>query len=111
MTTRPEKYVYDAYVVRVVDGDTLVLDIDLGLRVWSRGQHVRLLGINMPERVTTLGILATSQLSDLVYARTVLLRTAKDRDDKYGRLLATVWVGETNVNETMRRWLDERTSQ
>ena len=35
MTTRPEKYCYDAVVVRVVDGDTLVLDIDLGLRVWS----------------------------------------------------------------------------
>jgi micrococcal nuclease len=111
MTTRPEKYVYEAYVIRVIDGDTLVVDIDLGLRVWARGQHVRLLGINMPERVTTLGILATSQLGDLVYARTVLLRTVKDRDDKYGRLLATVWVGETNVNETMRRWLDERRGQ
>lgn len=111
MSTRPEKYVYDAYVIRVIDGDTLVVDIDLGLRVWARGQHVRLLGINMPERVTTLGILATSQLGDLVYARTVLLRTVKDRDDKYGRLLATVWVGETNVNETMRRWLDERRGQ
>lgn len=111
MSTRPEKYVYDAYVIRVIDGDTLVVDIDLGLRVWARLQHVRLLGINMPERVTTLGILATSQLGDLVYARTVLLRTVKDRDDKYGRLLATVWVGETNVNETMRRWLDERRGQ
>lgn len=108
MTTRPEKYCYDAYVVRVIDGDTLVVDIDLGLRVWARGQHVRLLGIDMPERVTTLGILATSQLGDLVYARTVLLRTVKDRDDKYGRLLATVWVGETNVNKEMERWLTER---
>ena len=108
MTTRPEKYVYDAYVIRVIDGDTLVVDIDLGLRVWARGQHVRLLGINMPERVTTLGILATSQLGDLVYARTVLLRTVKDRDDKYGRLLATVWVGEVNVNKEMERWLTER---
>jgi micrococcal nuclease len=108
MTTRPEKYCYDAVVIRVIDGDTLVVDIDLGLRVWARGQHVRLLGINMPERVTTLGILATSQLGDLVYARTVLLRTVKDRDDKYGRLLATVWVGETNVNKEMERWLTAR---
>jgi micrococcal nuclease len=108
MTTRPEKYCYDAVVVRVVDGDTLVLDIDLGLRVWARGQHVRLLGIDMPERVTTLGILATSQLSELVYARNVLVRTQKDRDDKYGRLLGTVWVGDTNVNKEMERWLTER---
>lgn len=108
MTTRPEKYCYDAYVIRVIDGDTLVVDIDLGLRVWARGQHVRLLGINMPERMTTLGILATSQLGDLVYARIVLLRTVKDRDDKYGRLLATVWVGDTNVNKEMERWLTER---
>lgn len=108
MTTRPEKYCYDAYVIRVIDGDTLVVDIDLGLRVWARGQHVRLLGINMPERMTTLGILATSQLGDLVYARNVLLRTHKDRDDKYGRLLGTVWVGDTNVNKEMERWLTER---
>ena len=108
MTTRPEKYVYDAYVIRVIDGDTLVVDIDLGLRVWARGQHVRLLGIDMPERVTTLGILATSQLSELVYARNVLVRTQKDRDDKYGRLLGTVWVGDTNVNKEMERWLTER---
>jgi len=108
MTTRPEKYVYDAVVIRVVDGDTLVLDIDLGLRVWSRGQHVRLLGIDMPERATTLGILAKSQLSDLVYARNVLVRTRKDDGDKYGRLLGTIWVGETNVNKEMERWLTER---
>ena len=108
MTTRPEKYCYDAVVKRVVDGDTLVLDIDLGLRIWSRGEHVRLLGIDMPERSTTLGILAKSQLSDLVYARNVLVRTRKDDNDKYGRLLGTVWVGEVNINKEMERWLTER---
>ncbi len=42
-------YNYRAMVRHWIDGDTVVLDIDLGFGTWIRGEHVRLLGINTPE--------------------------------------------------------------
>lgn len=38
-----------ARVLRVVDGDTVVLDIDLGWRVWRHDEHVRVAGLWCPE--------------------------------------------------------------
>ena len=47
---RPKReYVYDAFVKRVVDGDTIVCDIDLGLHFMSRGESLRLYGVDTPE--------------------------------------------------------------
>ncbi len=42
-------YQYKAKIVRVIDGDTYEIDIDLGLSVWVRGERVRLYGVNTPE--------------------------------------------------------------
>ena len=42
-------YLYRAVVVRVVDGDTIDVDIDLGFYVWIRKQRIRLIGIDAPE--------------------------------------------------------------
>ena len=50
-------YEYDATLVRVIDGDTYVLDIDLGFYVHTV-QHVRLAGIDCPEHNTPEGIAA-----------------------------------------------------
>jgi micrococcal nuclease len=47
-------YDYEARLNRVIDGDTYVLDIDLGFHVWTT-QHIRLLGIDCPERNTPEG--------------------------------------------------------
>ena len=102
----PEKYVYSGYVLRVIDGDTVEAHIDLGLWVWVKNRHVRLLGINMPERRDPLGPSATQYLRDMCFLKMVTLQTQLDRSDKYGRLLATMWVGETNVNEAMRTWME-----
>src|SRR5215213_8353540 len=45
----PELYTYSVRLVRVVDGDTIVFDIDLGFKVWLRNQSVRLYGVNTAE--------------------------------------------------------------
>ena len=47
--TRPQEatYVYKAEVARVIDGDTLLLRIDLGFTVWKE-QRIRLAGIDCP---------------------------------------------------------------
>ena len=44
-----EPFVYRVTVVKVVDGDTLDVDIDLGFSMTLVGQRLRLLGVNTPE--------------------------------------------------------------
>lgn len=98
MTPAPQpSYTYRASSVRVIDGDTLVLDIDLGLSV-TRRETVRLLGVNAPEVVGAekpLGLKTKARLIELVTDQRLVVQTFKDRDDKYGRLLADVFVVET----------------
>lgn len=100
-------YEYKANVMRVVDGDTVVLDIDLGLSVWQRDEHVRLLGINAPEmRRPTLerGRAAKAFLAEILpVGQEVIINTVKDKSDKYGRYLARIYVeGQSmTVNDLM----------
>lgn len=42
-------YTYQCVIERVIDGDTVVVDIDLGFDVWLKGESVRLSGIDAPE--------------------------------------------------------------
>lgn len=79
---------YEATLVRVIDGDTIVVDIDLGFRVTSR-QPVRLYGINTPERGQPGYKDATEALRSLLSAGTFVVRTIKP-EDKYGRFLAEI---------------------
>jgi micrococcal nuclease len=41
-------YQYKAIITKVVDGDTVDVDIDLGFEVWLRNQRIRLYGIDTP---------------------------------------------------------------
>ena len=64
-------YHYKAKLVRVIDGDTIDVDIDLGFDVWLKNQRVRLAGIDSPECRTrnklekTLGLAAKARLTEL----------------------------------------------
>ena len=44
--TECDLYTYRATVTRVIDGDTVVADIDLGFRTWRHGERLRLYGID-----------------------------------------------------------------
>ena len=46
-------YEYKCKMVRVVDGDTVDVDIDLGFGVWLRKQRIRMYGIDTPESRTS----------------------------------------------------------
>ncbi len=92
------EYRYFAIVEKVIDGDTCVLQLDLGCSVWKR-EVVRLLGINTPElhgvADKTPGVAARDFLAELVLHKSVYVRTHKDKREKYGRLLVEVFpVGE-----------------
>ena len=85
-------YEYSAVIVRVVDGDTLHLDVNLGLDVYVK-TIVRLYGLNAPELSTAAGKVARQFVLDWVtsYGAAVSIITVKDKREKYGRYLATVY--------------------
>ena len=104
-------YLYRAVVVRVVDGDTIDVDIDLGFYVWIKKQRIRLFGIDAPEvtgETRQEGLAATEHLKSLIEGESIILRTVKgadggDRDDSFGRWLGTVYHGDIDVNAEMIR--------
>lgn len=86
-------YEYLARVVRVIDGDTIEVDVDLGFKI-RQTVIVRLFGLNAPELPTPEGKAAKEWLTKQIENQTVTIRTVKDRKEKYGRYLAFVdaWV-------------------
>lgn len=97
-------------VHKVVDGDTIDVDIDLGFNV-SFYQRVRLAGIDTPESRTTnkqekeLGLEVKKKLGELLAnAKDVVIRTEKpDSTEKYGRILGWLYIDGANksVNEAL----------
>jgi len=97
-------YEYRARVLAVHDGDTCTCDIDLGFSVWVRKCVIRLDGLDAPELPTVEGVAALRALVALVLSKDVILRTRKDKEEKYGRMLGTIilpdyGVTPLNVNE------------
>jgi endonuclease YncB( thermonuclease family) len=88
---------YNATVVRLVDGDTLELDIDLGFKLTFR-QLVRLYGINAPELNTPEGKITLARLNALIPPNTkIIINTLKDRKEKYGRYLGIIYLDSLNI--------------
>ena len=101
-------YIYKAELIRVVDGDTVDLIIDLGFDT-SRHERFRLYGIDAPELRTAAGKEAKAWLEDAlmpleeIYVQTIQLKT-KAKRDKYGRFLAVLYddLGDIDANRLMR---------
>ena len=84
-------YEYRAALLRVVDADTLWLEVDVGLDIRNR-LTVRLYGLNAPEKSTAAGAAATGYTTRWLTATPRLgLRTVKDKREKYGRYLGIVY--------------------
>jgi len=97
-------------VYKVVDGDTIDVDIDLGFNI-SFFQRVRLAGIDTPESRTKdihekkLGLEVKEKLSDLLKgASSIAIKTEKpDSTEKYGRILGWLFIDDSklSVNEIL----------
>jgi micrococcal nuclease len=93
----------EATVVRVVDGDTV------HVRVGERAEKVRYIGVNTPElhhpsKGEEPGGRAAHALNRrLVEGKRVRLELDVQSHDRYGRLLAYVWAGETMINAELIR--------
>ena len=92
-------------VNKIVDGDTIDVDIDLGFAV-SFTQRVRLAGIDTPESRTTdlkekaLGLEVKEKIKkELAAAKDVVIKTEKpDSSEKYGRILGWVFLDGSGVS-------------
>jgi micrococcal nuclease len=90
-------YEYRCKVLKVVDGDTVDVDIDLGFGVWLHDERVRIMGIDTPESRTSdkveklFGLAAKARLKELLGKETILkTQVNKDGEDmkgKFGRIL------------------------
>jgi micrococcal nuclease len=103
-------YHYRAHVTAVYDGDTCMVDIDLGLSTWMHGEKLRLNRINAPEMTGTdkpKGAAARDFLRGLILNKELTLQTIKDAREKYGRYLAELWIEKDgallNVNDELVR--------
>ena len=71
-------WTYRAKVVRVIDGDTVDVDIDLGFGIWQKNERVRIMGIDTPESRTRdkiekkFGLAAKGKLKSILGKITVL---------------------------------------
>lgn len=102
-------YTYKARLIRIVDGDTIDAEIDLGFDTIVR-KRIRLYGINTPETRTKdlkekeKGLAAKQRLTELLKSE-FIVETILNKRGKYGRVLGTVYVMENeqkvNINETL----------
>ncbi|MDZ8119537.1 thermonuclease family protein [Pontiella agarivorans] len=108
MKTADWLFHYKALVTAVYDGDTITVDIDLGLKIAVRGEKIRLHRINAPEvrgAEKEAGKVSRDFLRSRILGKEILIETIKDKKGKYGRYLAEIWLEENssyiNINDEL----------
>jgi micrococcal nuclease len=103
---------YHAKVNKVIDGDTINVDLDLGFNVVLSNQSVRLLGIDTPESRTSdkvekiFGSLSKEKVKEFIdkcEGQVILQTVLSDSEEKFGRLLGKVINPKDNV--VLNEWL------
>ena len=102
---------YDAKLVKVVDGDTVDVDIDLGFGIKLTNELVRIMGIDTPESRTSnkvekvFGLAAKNRLAALLAEDCILITTenkkGEDEVGKFGRVLGDFQIGDKSVTQIM----------
>jgi len=112
-------YYYRGKTFNVVDGDTADIIIYMGFNI-SMVRRVRMYGINAPEMTGEeheRGVEAKNHLKGLIGDKDIILRSIDDKNDKYGRILAVIYVNDYNetkglsnqlINVNMRMLEDEQ---
>jgi micrococcal nuclease len=108
MLRSPEDlYYYKAKVTGAWDGDSMTLDIDLGLGAALIKQKLRLHGVDTPElrdpdpEMKKKAQAARDFTRELVLDKDVIIKTHKDKEGKYGRWIAEVFVDGMSLNEQL----------
>ena len=102
---------YNVKVLKVVDGDTVDVDIELGFGVWLTDERVRVVGIDTPESRTSdpvekvFGLASKARLKELLDEEAILItqddKHGEDMKGKFGRVLGDFRVGGRTVTEIL----------
>jgi micrococcal nuclease len=103
------EYKYNVKIKKVVDGDTVDVDIDLGFGVWIHKERVRIMGIDTPESRTSdkveklFGLAAKEALKSLlpIGSMQVLVIEEYDAKGKFGRILGDFEIEDRRVTEIL----------
>jgi micrococcal nuclease len=100
-------YEYNCKIVRVVDGDTVDVDIDLGFNHWIHGERIRLFGVDCPEcrsrdpKEKAAGLAAKDFIKRLLHDGGTYTLTTKEKG-KFGRYLGVIMLSDrTSVNAAL----------
>ena len=106
-------YEYKAKVLRVVDGDTVDVDIDLGFGIWMHRERVRMMGIDTPESRTrdkvekAFGLASKARLKELLpigsitVLKTEIDKSGEDKKGKFGRILGDFIVDDRRATDIL----------
>ena len=107
-------YEYRCKVVKIIDGDTVDVDIDLGFGVWLHKERVRLYGIDTPESRTRdleekkYGLAAKAFLTGMLDDDQIILKTHKDKTGKFGRILGELWRTSNYTDKSINTYMIEK---
>jgi len=92
---------YVATILRHKDGDTTYCDVDWGGDTRSR-LSLRWASIDAPELPLQAGVEALAMVKHWIpVGSTCLISTTQDPKEKFGRYLATFWLGDQNLNKKL----------
>ena len=106
-------YEYRCKILKVVDGDTVDVDIDLGFGVWLKKERVRMMGIDTPESRTRdkveklFGLTAKQYVKDnmptnsMQVLKTEIDRSGGDKKGKFGRILGEFILDDKRLTDMM----------
>ena len=106
-------YEYKSKILRIVDGDTVDVDIDLGFGIWMHKERVRIMGIDTPESRTRdkvekkFGLASKARLKELMPVgsmqtlHTQIDKSGEDKKGKFGRILGDFMIDTKFVTDIM----------
>ena len=100
-------YEYDCTIRRVVDGDTIDVDVDLGFGTWRCNERIRLFGVDTPECRTrdakekVAGLLAKKFVGHALHVGGTYKLQTREKG-KFGRFLGVIFISaRTSINATL----------
>ena len=100
-------YEYNCKIVRVTDGDSIVVDIDLGFSHFIHNESIRLYGVDCPEcrsrdkEEKAAGLLAKEFVEDALHVGGIYRLQTKEKG-KFGRYLGTIYLtDDTSINAAL----------
>ena len=100
-------YEYNCKISRVVDGDTVDVDIDLGFGTWRCSERIRLYGVDTPECRTrdaqekAAGFLAKEFVEDALHVGGTYKLQTREKG-KFGRFLGVIYLTKgTSINDAL----------